>query len=556
MNEKLVIQKEETRDNHETIKINGYYVHSKYKPIDEALHFAEKNYHPHHLHIILGYGLGYIVEALIKKFSFNEPILLVDPLLDQNILKLHSHDYDRLYYMPLNSIEAIEKLADQLGSYTTNIVFIASINYDHIFPLISKEINLFTEELKYKQLTNINTSNYFAMQWQINYMINLQKIENDNSLRILYKHYDVPIVVAASGPSLTKQLNFLREYREKIILICAGSTINALIAAEIEPDYVISVDGGEGNEKQFSSVHLAKAQLIYEPMTHYSVRKRFEKKSFVFTPTVRPGLKNHLERTLKREFPSISGGGSVAHFALSVAKYITKGPICLIGQDLAYTNNQSHADGSKYITNNQQGNLKVEGYNGGEVISSSIFKVMINTFNELQVFEPHTNKVFNCTEGGAKLEQYEQVPFLHFLKEFSNDNVTIQRNMDLEFITNEFLMNNEFQVYNEILSLLEQGRNLAEEEQGPSFSKKGIIKLGEIEKKLNSLYKKTCLDMLLEPHIIAAEHRFLPSVNETKEQEFKRVKNYIIQLYTNCYESIKQYRVNLNQVLEKENKNA
>lgn len=552
MNETITIQIEKTRDYNDTINANGYYLHSKYAPLKEAQRFAKENYHPHHLHVIFGYGMGYIIDELIKICHFNEPILLIDPLIDKGVLKLKKYDYKRLYYVPMNSLEAIENIADKLGSYTTNIVFISSINYDHVIPKSVLTIAELIKDVQHKQMTNINTSGYFAMQWQLNYLLNLEAIRNDASLLHLKKKYNCPVVVAASGPSLTKQLPLLKKYRHKLLLICAGSTVNALLAENIEPDYIISIDGGEGNKKQFEGLKELQAKLIYSPMTHYSVRKQFSQQAFVLVPHVRPGLKAHLNRMFSCDFPIISGGGSVAHFALSIAKYITTGPICLIGQDLAYTNNQSHAEGSKYIKENQQGDLQVRGYNGELVNSSSIFKVMINTFNELQVLDPHENIVLNCTEGGAELVQYEQKTFSGFLEEFCERNIEIKNSLEMVKQSKSFEISEEFKVYNQILSYLEQGKLLAEKEQGFSFSQKTIGKLGKIEKKLNVLYKETCLDMLLEPNIIFAEHQFLPAINETKEQEFKRVRSYIIQLYTSCYASIEQFMAKLKELLAEE----
>lgn len=553
MNETITIQFEKTKDHHETINANGYYLHSKYAPVKEAQRFAQSNYHPHHLHVIFGYGMGYIIDELIDLCQFNEPILLIDPLIDNGILEMKKYDYERLYYVPMTSLETVENMADKLSSYTTNIVFMSSINYDHIIPKSVLMIAELIKDVQHKQMTNINTSGYFAMQWQLNYILNLKGIEHDFSLLDLKKKYDCPVVVAASGPSLSKQLPLLKKYRHKFLLICAGSTVNALLAEHIEPDYIVSIDGGEGNKKQFSDLHVSKAQLIYSPMTHYSVRKQFHQEAYVLVPHVRPGLQKHLNKTFEREFPIISGGGSVAHFALSTAKYITTGPICLIGQDLAYTNNQSHASGSKYVTENTQGDLEILGYNGDIVNSSAIFKVMINTFNELQVLEPHENIVLNCTEGGAKLTQYEQMPFAKFLEDFCLEIIHVKNPLTKIYKKKAYSLSEEFKIYDTILSYLKKGMALAEKEQGTAFSSTTLEKLGKIEKKLNYLYKETCLDMLLEPNLIFAEHQFLPSVNETKEQEFMRVKKYIIQLYSSCYDSIQQYIRNLKQLLVKEN---
>lgn len=550
MGENLEIKYEKARDGHETLKIDGYYLHSKYAPIKEAQRFAKERYQPHHLHIVFGYGLGYIVDALINQCHFHEPILLIDPLIDQGLLKMKKHSYERLYYVPMTSLEVVENIADKLGSYTPNILFIPSINYNHIALDSLQKIAELVRDVQQKQITNINTSGWFAMLWQMNYIFNLPYTSHDLSLNVLNKYYDKPVVIASGGPSLTKQLPFLQKYRDQVILICAGSAINSLLKFDIEPDYIVSVDGGEPNFNHFKNLNLKNSQLIYSPMMHYGIRPIFQNDAFVFIPHVRPGLKRHLQERFHRDFPIISGGGSVAHFALSIAKYITTGPICLIGQDLAYTNHQSHAEGNRCMWNNAVGNLSLDGYDGQLVNSTSQFKIMINTFNEMQVLEPHDNKVFNCTEGGAKLKNYEQISFLHFLECYSDIKINLYKPINKIIDSNDFSIEKEFDIYEEILDYLRKGKRITEKELGPVFTTKGIQKLKLIEKNLNRLYKDTCLDMLLEPNIVFAEHQFLPKIDETKEQEFKRVKAYILQLYTSCQESIENYIAKVKSLLK------
>lgn len=544
---------ETTKDNLMTIKLDGYYLHSKYNPIREAKEIAKNIYKPHHLHIIFGYGMGYIINELIQLRKFNEPILIVDPLIDKGILILQTKESDNVYHSSLDSIELIRNDISSLADMTSKLTYYVSPNYKKVF---LKEVHLLAELVsnsQKKEMMNIATTKQFSLEWQINYAMNLKKLSTDYSLNELYKKYSCPVIVAASGPSLNKQLDNLKKYREKIILICAGSTINTLLKNNIRPDYVVSIDGGINNYKHFENVNLSGIELIYSSILHYKVREQFSSKAFIFAPHVRPQIAAMLKEKTGENFPIITGGGSVAHFAVSIAKFITRGPICLIGQDLAYTNNQTHSVGNKNnksIENKET--ILIDGYYDEKIVSSSVFQSMIHTFEDMNVMQPHESLLFNCTEGGAKINGYTQMPFKLFLENYTQDFV-FKLNLDLEKKnTEKDFLKDEFESYSKIIYYLEKGIGIIEKEKGPLFSKKGLESVQRTERKLNILYEKTCVDMLLEPLIRFAEHEFLPPPDENEFDEFKRVKEYITVLYKRSIEMMTKYIEQLNKILKEE----
>lgn len=554
------IEYEMTREKVNTIKCNSYYLHSKYAPIKEAKRLANEYYKPHHLHVVFGYGHGYLVEELIKKFQFNEPILLIDPLLDYKRIEFDLPKYERLYYVPLESSQKVSALAMELSSYSTNVTCITSHNYNHIFPNELVSVMKLVKDTLNKQVSNISTGAFFAESWQVNYALNIFNLNKDYSLKKLKKVYNKPVVVAAGGPSLTKQLPLIQEYRQKIILICAGSTINSLLKANIYPDYVVSIDGGEANYEHFKDIYLENTQIIYSAMNHYGIRDSFKENGFLFVPHVRSEMMLHLKKHFGEDYPILAGGGSVAHFALSAAKYMTTGPIALVGQDLAYTNNLTHASGNKNSSESKMDALheQVEGYFGGMVDTDVKFKIMIETFNDLELYDKHENVVFNCTEGGAKLIEYKQITFADFLESYTAEEINLYK----DFYHNHNSENkvsyweNEKIVYNKILRLLTEGISLIKCNKSSLLPPKTIKKIGKIEKKLNELYEEACLNVLLEPIIIFAEHEFLPALNETKEDETKRAREYVVRLYTLCKEAINAYIKKVENILDERDSNG
>jgi len=544
----LEIIREISKEGANTLKVNGYYLHSKYSPLKEAKRFVENEYKPHHLHVIFGYGLGYIVDTLISKLQFNEPILVIDPIWNEEEFQKFYNVYSRLYF--LNSKEEVEimKMLDLLAGYTTKVHMIISINYNKLFPEEIKKILEFINNNQYKQGANIATAKLFAKQWQENFLLNSANIVNDNSLNILELKYDSPVVIASGGPSLIKQIETLKIYRNDYLLICAGSTINALLSNGLKPDYVVSVDGGEVNHRHFENIQTDETvSLMYSPTNHYKIREIFNGNCYGFIPSVKPKDQIYYKERFGKNLPLIDGGGSVAHFALSIAKYITTGPIALVGQDLALTNNKTHATGVKGASesNNIPNNKKVyvEGYYGDEVLTTQTLKIMLNSFSEPPLLDVERKNVWNCTEGGAKIKSIEQMPLISFFEQYAKSPVRklelndyIKQNIELKTF-----LRTELENYDQIKMLLKNGMRIIEKSAGTVFTKNELNKIGEIERKLNALYKKHSLETLLEPIFDRCAKEYLPTVGETKQEANIRAKKYALDLYTSCLEQLAKF---------------
>lgn len=539
-----------------TLKVGNRYTHSKYDPIKESKQIAKNNYQPHHLHILYGYGLGYVAEELVKEFKFNEPLLIIDPLLDSEEITMSSLNYERLYQVKSNDYVRISGYLSNLGSYNNKMTVIIQNNYTELFTENLIKILSLVKDSQIREIYNVNTINLFAIQWQLNSFMNMRNIVNDKSLEELFLKYTEPVVIASGGPSLVKQLELIKEYRNKMILICAGTTINTLLKYGVTPDYVVSIDGGEINYSHYTDVKDVETKLLYTPTNHRKIRDNFKNTGYVFIPGGLSTLKKYYEYNTKKNLPIILGGGSVAHYAFTIAKKITTGPIALIGQDLAYTNGMSHADGNKGLKHSSEIShemVEIESWDGGTVKSNDSFKTMINTFEQLQLADPHNNEVYNCTEGGAKINSILQMPFKEFIEKHCelevNKDKVVNDFAKIQFDFEDFYQN-EVSNYRAIIKMLEDGIKITEKEKGPYFNHKTLDKLSKIERKLNILYEKYNVDALLEPIIIKNEVKFLPKLNESKMEEFNRVKDYTLSLYRDCITRLKEYMEVLEQEME------
>ncbi len=219
-----------------------------------------------------------------------------------------------------------------------------------------------------------------------------------------------------------------------------------------------------------------------------------------------------------------------------VAHYISNGPIAFIGQDLAYTDGQTHADGNKAKWNltediiKQRGLFYVDGYMGEQVLTSKVFYSMKNSFESMNKQLVINAPVFNCTEGGLKIEGFNQISFKQFCENYCEDNIThtnIETNGENNKKQHHLLlekMKKERKICKEIIILCNDGIRLLELSEGQiALSQNTLQKLNHIDEKLQKALKKVNLNKILEPIALRVQNLFDSNTEETDQQTFKRI---------------------------------
>jgi len=280
------------------------------------------------------------------------------------------------------------------------------------------------------QKMQINTLDLHGEMTLKNSLLNLKQI-NGNSYLSSYKDQfkGKPAVLIAAGPSLKKHLPLLKEVQDQYILIAAGQTIKTLHAHGIHPHFVVAADPQDALQKYFESDQYTREILLCLTVCSAEVVKRFpgHKVFFQYTPKIDQALSDTIGA-----MGTVSLGGSVANVSYSLARYFGIEAIALVGQDLAFTNGESHTDGyvnKKVLAENDMASnsryRKIPGYYGDEVYTNRQMDTYRNWFEQILETDKQV-KLYNCTEGGAKISGTLQLPFADFLsQQAQKDRVSI-----------------------------------------------------------------------------------------------------------------------------------
>jgi hypothetical protein len=258
--------------------------------------------------------------------------------------------------------------------------------------------------------------------------VNIKEIiENPGIMDLKDKFKGRPGIVVATGPSLSKNVHLLEKIKDKAVICSVDASLRVLKNYGLKPHMVSSLERVEATsrlfegltEEEFKDVFLAACPVVY-PTTY----KNFKGERIVV-------YRNFATfEWLDIEKGTLDIGPSSANMSFKVLEYMGCDPIILIGQDLAFgENEQTHATGSTYGEKEAQylrhGNiLFVEGNYVPQIKTTTVW----NTFRKYYVNDVNHFKgtVINATEGGAKIHGTVIMPFAEAIEKYVADKEPLQ----------------------------------------------------------------------------------------------------------------------------------
>ncbi|MCA1055300.1 DUF115 domain-containing protein [Rossellomorea aquimaris] len=562
-----------------SLKINGLLVHSKYDPLEEAERIVESSYKKNHLHILFGLGLGYLVDSIIDKMSEGDRLIIIEP--DEEVFELALKYNKRLITSGLNinfcigeDFTSFESLLNAgFQEYMGRFTIVETPNYQKLYPDLFKKCLEISKDQLMMEILNNNTRHMFSRKWQENYTSNLYSAFTSHNIEDLTGKMDCPIVITSGGPSLTKQLPLLKGIRDKSFIICAGSTINSLLKEGITPDLVVTVDGGEPNYNHFKDINFSDIPMAYPLIVHKGIPTLHNGKQFTFNISDHTYMNKWTNKLLQRDNGVVETGHSVANFSLDIAMKLTTGPVALIGQDLAYTNNQTHASGNKGksgIDKEKEKQRKMyytEGYNGEKVLTDYVFNGMQKGFEQYaSSVGNHKHRLYNCTEGGVKITGFQQIPFKTFVDSYCKiskkttlidtlPNQNERSNKEWEHFRME--VKELVVIHEKIIKLTSKVKKIMShiKENNFLFDTISNERLSQCENELKEYLHNEFLFYILRPVIFKVQHSNLEQDNESFEDSNKRIFNKTKLLFEGIKESTKLSHSFLLELLDKLSEN-
>jgi hypothetical protein len=394
----------------QTVRLN-----SPYRPAQEAQRWASQFSGDNILvnAMLFGFGNGMFPQALLECLRQDAKLFICEPSLDIFEKALQEMDLSTLlsdervffFFEDVNPNEFYNVIRQNTHwtSLATQIVC-HHTGYETLFPEAYRDFLVSVKKTGQSSRVNRDTQSYFAKKMVPNMIKNMAYIKDSRIITdyIGKMPQDIPAIVVAAGPSLDKNIDELKRAKGKAFILAVDTAMRHLLKHGIVPDAMATVDAAKPfeymNDPALKDIPLfCMLESNHEIMEfHTGLKIWFQGELFL----------ENLVKRYDKEFPIYRPGGSVATAAFSICAALRFERIVLVGQDLAYQGNLTHAGGEKNaILNEETGIQMVEGIDGQLVKSRSDWLIYLDWFEEAisTVKEESDTEVIDATEGGAMI---------------------------------------------------------------------------------------------------------------------------------------------------------
>ncbi|EAJ7265638.1 motility associated factor glycosyltransferase family protein [Campylobacter upsaliensis] len=268
-----------------------------------------------------------------------------------------------------------------------------------------------------------------ALQGIRQYVYNLDSMIKNPSLKELLAKRGAKFkscVIVSTGPSLSKQLPLLKEVQERVVIFAADSAYPILMQNDIVPDYVCMAERTDFTAEFFKhdfGNKDDKTTFLLASLVHPNAIEYLEKRGRNYI--LIPKHLNFAQYVDLKAFALLSSAVSVAHMALALALELEFKELVFIGQDLAYDDvGHSHPKDYQHSANFESEayeKIKVVAYGGEGFVESHEIWIFFRQILEDLVKYVVSAKIYNATQGGARIEGMIEKPFSECCKDFNEN---------------------------------------------------------------------------------------------------------------------------------------
>lgn len=481
------------------------YLHNRRNPLAEAKEiFSRATNTPVSIHLIYGLGLGYLFQ--VASANSAGTVILYEP--DLNILKVAFSLVDFSNDILKNNVFITDNIA-KAGEYiyqksnvkntplmltTAAYRDMDSKKFNEMVEELQRMVGSYSLDLKYTQ-----QKFYPIARTMIQNIPNLIKEPPLSSIKDFYKGQTA--VVVSAGPTLDRNIETIKKYRNNIVLIVVGTAMKTIAKHGITPDFLCIIETYDSS-KQLEGLDLSQVNFVTEPYSNINLRKFKFKQIYSHISDNMP-VNSFWSRIINEKTDEYLSKGTVSYTALNIARILGCSKIVMVGQDLAYIEGQCYSKDSAYkdlecrfnkennkweitakdfdnfveslsnypdeetrikaaktrLKNLNNSLYYVKSIKGEQIPTESVYAAFIKPLSEFaQKF--NDREFINTSLVGAQIDGYENMP----LEEALKDSKPIQ-NRELKF-DYKFDINNikeklklETSLLNKILNELKSGQN-------------------------------------------------------------------------------------------------
>jgi len=394
-----------------------FLIHSKYAPIKEATHMIQaqlRGYSFFEKVVVYGFGCGHHVRELQKIVSDNIEIEVWETNIPFFFEVLKHDDFTDIFQDRRLKIKITQKTKLLFSeSRGTDFDKVAVVIHKPSLRLVPKFLGSFQLAME-RFLMKMTTMNNFSDVMKENFLSNVS-LGVSSITSFIQQFKNVPIIMVSAGPSLEKNIHLLHDAKKHSLICCVGTALKPLLDSQIQPDFFMMIDPKDLVFEQIKDICDLDIPLFYLSTVNKNVPCKYRGPKFI---VYQEGYPLAEEYALNEGAPIIRSGGSVATALFDLLLKFGFSPICLVGQDLAYTNQKTHVIGShnsKHFNNFGNDIIYTLSFDRlDKVPTSRQFLAYRDWF--VNVARLEKRPLYNATEGGVYIDGFEHIPLTEFIE--------------------------------------------------------------------------------------------------------------------------------------------
>lgn len=485
-------------------------LHSSYDPIAEAnkiVHDVEKT--RDYLFIVFGIGLGFHLFELKNRISKDTKVVIIEYNLDVMKYALRRVDFSSLF----NSGQFVLLYGDdqQIGKMALYLSALNFYNLIHNMRVLSlpnyyvyADRNKTTLQSISRCLLNSVISFGNALDDQFvgfsNMCHNTDALMNSNSIEdIRGKYNNVPAIIVAAGPSLDKNIQYLKKANGKALIIACDASIRACDKHGVDYEAIASIERDEPTYSfYYKDRTFSQDMVLLAPGSIWpKIYDEFDGKTIIMSRNDK-GFEQMWLSTFEH-FKFAGLGHSCATVAFTVAKEAGCNPIILIGQDLAYTSGKKHSDltHTEYEGENNDRDSTTGVYledHEGNLLKSHIVYKIFKEWYEMKILSYSNLQVIDATEGGAYIKGTTLMPLSEAIEKYCQTPISkrLVEHLPVKVLDKNYKLDK----YNKLIERFNHDLNLIKKTQKSALAHMNMLI------KTEKVLSKKCTDQKLKEIVI------------------------------------------------------
>jgi Flp pilus assembly protein TadD len=413
---------------HVTVGTVSHPVYDVGDPLKELSEIDALPLHKENVTVFIGLGLGHTVARALAKAEKGHHVIVVEPVAHMCRLAFALYDFSAaiksrsLFIVPGKA--EVDMVIGFLEGYKVVADWQVLVDRTCMQRREYGKLTEYTMEILNQVQCNTGTVTSAGAKIADNDVATLPYVIRHRGVAELVGLFaGKPAVCVSTGPSLARNIHILKEIQDNVVIIAVGQALRPLLAYDIRPDFICTVDFGEVNMTHYAGLCDSDVPLVTINKTYAPLLRAYRGPKFISAGA------HAVETThvVLKDMGELPQGGSVAHMVFGLAANMGCDPVIFVGQDLALGEashfGQADSMGKVEVVDGQikwrvddprsttlHGRddigmgpaVYTPGWWGAPVLTNTGLLTFITAMQRLVA--QSSAVVINCTEGGAHIE--------------------------------------------------------------------------------------------------------------------------------------------------------